>query len=88
MDSRYFALPKVLVKLGHLRKKVSKVSGNNVVLNLKIRCYWKNDVTDEETYINISTSNILLSKYLQKHMIRKLHEVATLYRNFFNLASD
>ena len=38
--SRYFALQKVLLTLGHLRKKVSNLVEINVALNLKVEQHW------------------------------------------------
>ena len=37
MASRYFAIQKVLVTLGHLRQKISKFSGNSCCLEFKGR---------------------------------------------------
>ena len=45
MASRYFALQKVLVTLGHLRKNVSNFSGNECCLEFKGQ---KVLITDEE----------------------------------------
>ena len=48
--SRYFAIQKVLVTLGHLRQKISKFSGNSYCLELKGRIVL---ITDGEKKGNI-----------------------------------
>ena len=48
--SRYFAIQKVLVTLGHLRQKISKFSGNSCCLELKGRTVL---ITDEKGKGNI-----------------------------------
>ena len=45
MASRYFAFQKVLLTLGHLRKKVSNFSGNSCCLEFK---GWTALITDEK----------------------------------------
>ena len=57
MASRYFAIQKVLVTLGHLRQKISKVIGNSCCLKFKGRTVLITDGKKKEIYI--STSKIL-----------------------------
>ena len=85
LNYAHFDLQRVLVILGQLRKKASKLSGNQFCLDFKGQIIL---VTDEKAQIYISNSKSPERNYLEKQLISNLHAVAPFHRNFFTLPFD